>query len=90
MFTELSLYRLIINNNITLDLRIDHECFGSNSDPNLDGHLHYPNDIERSINEVVADKIRKYHTDYNNNPPNTISFIPVIANTSVRIHSEFV
>jgi hypothetical protein len=26
-------------------------------------HLHYPNDIDRSLNEAVADKIRKYRTD---------------------------
>ncbi len=34
--------------------------------------------------------VRKYHTDYNNNPPNPISFIPDIASTSGRLHSEFV
>ena len=28
--------------------------------------------------------------DYNNNPPNTVSFIPSIASTSGRLHSEFV
>ncbi len=46
--------------------------------------LHYPNpnDIDRSLNEVVDDKIRKYRADYNNNPPNTVSFIPAIASTS--------
>ncbi len=36
------------------------------------------------------DKIRKYRADYNNNPPNTISFMPAIASTSGRLHSEFV
>ena len=29
-------------------------------------------------------------TDYNNNPPNAISFIPAIASTSGRLHSEFI
>ncbi len=29
-------------------------------------------------------------TDYNNNPPNSISFIPDIASTSGRIHSDIV
>jgi hypothetical protein len=24
------------------------------------GHLHYPNDIDRSLNETVTDKIKKY------------------------------
>jgi hypothetical protein len=29
-------------------------------------------------------------TDYNNNPPNAISFMPAIASTSGDLHSEFV
>ena len=51
---------------------------------------HYPNDIDRSLNETVTDKIRKYRADYNNNPPNAISFMTAIASTSGRLHSEFV
>ena len=31
---------------MVLDLRIVHDRFGSNSDPSLNGHLHYPNDID--------------------------------------------
>ncbi len=72
---------------LVLDLRIAHDRFGSNSDPNLNGKLNYPNDIDKSLNETVADKIRKYRADYNNNPPNAISFIPA---TSGRLHSEFI
>jgi hypothetical protein len=37
-----------------------------------------------------ADKIRTYRADYNNNPPSCVSFMPTIASTSGRIHSEFV
>jgi hypothetical protein len=75
---------------LVLDLPIDHECFGSNSDPNLNGHLHYPNDTDGSLNETVTDKIRKYHTDYNNNPPTVISGMSTIPSTSGRLHSECV
>ena len=75
---------------LVLDLRIAHERFGSSSDPNLIGHLHYPNDVDRSLNEAAPDKIRTYRADYNNNPPNAISFMPAIASTSGRLHSEFV
>jgi hypothetical protein len=75
---------------LVLDLRIAHDRFGSSSDPSINGHLHYPNDIDRSLNEAAADKIRKYRADYNNNPPNAISFMPAIASTSGRLHSEFV
>jgi hypothetical protein len=46
--------------------------------------------MDRSLNEAADDKIRKYRADYNNNPPNTVSFMPAIASTSGRLHSEFV
>ena len=49
---------------LVLDLHIVHDRFGSSSDPSINGHLHYPNDIDRSLNETVTDKIRKYHCDY--------------------------
>jgi hypothetical protein len=75
---------------LVLDLRIAHERVGSSSDPSINGHLHYPNDVDRSLNEAADDKIRKYHDDYNNNPPNPISFMSSIASTSGRLHSEFV
>ncbi len=74
---------------LVLDLRIAHDRFGSSSNPDLNGKLHWPNDMDKSLNETVADKIRKYRSDYNNNP-NTISFIPTIPSTSGRLHSEFI
>ena len=43
----------------------------SRSDPSINGHLHYPNDIDTKWS--FADKIRKYRSDYNNNPPEVIS-----------------
>jgi hypothetical protein len=59
---------------LVLDLRIAHDHFGSSSDPNLNGHLHYPHDVDTSLNEATTDKIRKYRTDYNKNPPSVVSF----------------
>ena len=52
---------------LVLDLRIAHDCSRSSCDLNLNGHLHYPNDIDKSLNdnETVTDKIRKYRSDYN-------------------------
>ena len=47
---------------LVLDLHIAHDRFGNSADPNLNGHLHYPNDMDRSLNEDVADKIWKYHS----------------------------
>jgi hypothetical protein len=34
--------------------------------------------------------VRKYRADYNNRPPSAVSFMPAIASTSDRLHSEFV
>jgi hypothetical protein len=70
-------------------LRLAHDRFGSSSDPTLNGRLHY-NDIDKSLNEDVNDKIRKYRVDYNNNPPNVVAFVPDIAGTNGRLHSDFI
>jgi hypothetical protein len=58
----------------------------------VNGQLHYPptEDIDRSLNEVAADKIRDYRADYNNRPSNAISSIPAVARTSTRLHCELV
>ena len=77
---------------LVLDLHIDHDRFGSSSDPSINEHLHYPHDLDRSLNETVTDKSRQYHTDsdYNNRPSNVISFMSVIASSSGCLHSELV
>ncbi len=56
----------------------------------LNGHLKYPNNLDQSLNDAAADKIRKYRADYNNRYPSVVSFMPVIASTSGRLHTEFV
>jgi hypothetical protein len=75
---------------LVLDLRISHDRVGSSTDPTLNGHLRYPNNLYQSLNDAAADKIRKYRADYNNRPPSTVSFMSDIASTSGRLHSEFV
>jgi hypothetical protein len=67
---------------LVLDLRIAHDRFGSSSDPSLNGHLHYPNDLDGPLNKAAADKKRQYRADYNNRPSNAISFMSAIASTS--------
>ena len=71
---------------LVLDLRITHDRFRSSSDPSLNGNIHYPNDIDRSLNEADTDKILKYRADYDNNPPHAVAFMPAIASTSGRLH----
>ena len=75
---------------LLLDLRIAHERFGSSSDSSINGHLHYPHDLDGPLNDTTADKIRQYLSDYINRPSNSISFVTVIASTSGSLHSEFV
>ncbi len=75
---------------LVLDLRIPHDRVGSSSDPTCNGHLKYPNNLDQSLKNTAADKIRKYRADYNNRSPSTVSFMPAIASTSGRLHSEFV
>jgi hypothetical protein len=65
---------------LVLDLLISHDRFDNTSDPSINGHLHYPNDLDRPPSETDDDKIRSYRVDYNNRPSNPISFIPVINN----------
>jgi hypothetical protein len=67
---------------LVLDLRIVHDRVGSSTDPTLNGHLKYPNNLDQSLNDAAADKIRKYRADYNNNPPNTVSLMTAITSTS--------
>ena len=43
---------------LVMDLHIDHDRFGSNSDLNLNGHLHYPNDIDKSLNDMILSLTR--------------------------------
>ncbi len=50
---------------LVLDLLITEECWGSISDPSLNGQLHYPQDVDRTLNESVTDKIRQYHSSGN-------------------------
>jgi hypothetical protein len=61
---------------LVLDLRIAHDRVGSSTDPNLNGHLKYPNNFDQSLNDAAVDKVRKYRADYNNRPPSTVSFMP--------------
>jgi hypothetical protein len=75
---------------LVLDLRIDHDRVGSSADPTLNGHLKYPNNLDQSLNDEVADKIQKYRADYNNRPPSAVSFMTAMTSTSGRLHSEFV
>jgi hypothetical protein len=60
---------------LVLDLRIVHDRVGSSTDPTLNGHLRYPNNLDKSLNDTAAAKIRKYCADYNNNPPTRYGII---------------
>jgi hypothetical protein len=46
--------------------------------------------LDQSLNDTVADKLRKYRTGYNNNSTRGVDFMPTIGSTSGRLHSEFI
>jgi hypothetical protein len=69
---------------LVLDLCVAHDRVGSSVDPTLNGHLGYHNNLDQSLNDTATVKIRKYHTDYNNNPSRDVVFMPVIVSTSGR------
>jgi hypothetical protein len=75
---------------LVLDLRVAHDRVGSSTDPTLNGHLRYPNNLDQSLNDTSDDKIRKNCVDYNFNPPRGVGFMPTIASTSGRLHSELI
>ena len=75
---------------LVLDLRVTYDRVGSSADPAINGHLCYPNNLDKSLNDTTTDKIRKYRADYNNNPPTVVSFMPAITSTSGRLHNEFI
>jgi hypothetical protein len=68
---------------LVLDLHITHDRSGSSSDTSLNGHLHYPNDLDGPLNEAAADKTRQYlaDSDCNNRPSNSIVFMTAIVST---------
>ncbi len=75
---------------LVLDLRVPHDRVGSSADPVLNGHLRYPNNLDQSLNDTTASKLRKYRADYNFNPPRGVGFMTDIASTSDRLHREFI
>ena len=70
---------------LVLDLHIAHDRVGSSTDPTINGHLRYPSNLDQSLNDTAADKIRKYRADYNNRPPSAVSFMGGYISNSYRI-----
>ncbi len=69
---------------LVMDLRVPHHRVGSSVDPVLNGHLRYPNNLDQSLNDTPepADKLRKYHDDYNFNPHRGVGCMSSIVSTS--------
>ncbi len=43
---------------LVMDPHSPHERWGSSSDPNLNGHLYYPNDTDRPLNEAAPSNVQ--------------------------------
>ena len=44
----------------------------SHTHPSHSEPLKYPNNLDQSLNDADADKIRKYRADYSNRPPSAV------------------
>jgi hypothetical protein len=75
---------------LVLDLRVTHDRVDSSDDPTLNGHLRHPNNLDQSLDDTAAEKLRKYRTDYNFNPTRGVGFMSAIDSTSGRLHREFI
>ncbi len=75
---------------LVMDPRVSYDRVDSSTDPDLNGHLRYLNNLDQSLTDTPPDKIRRYHADYNNNPVRVVGFMTVIACTSGRLHREFI
>jgi len=73
-----------------LDLRIAHERSGSSSDPSINGRLHYPNDVDRSLNEAAADKLENIALTVITIRPTLSPLCLLMLGRLGRLHSEFV
>jgi hypothetical protein len=74
---------------LVLDLRIAHNRWGNSSDPSINRHLHYPNDMDRSLNETTlslnfgnlgASKLACCE------PPAPVSLVCVVGKTLRSVH----
>ena len=45
---------------LVMDLRVAHDRVDSSTDPDLNGHLRYPNNLDQSLNDTTTGKIRRY------------------------------
>ncbi len=71
-----------------LDLHIVHDRWGSSSDPSLNGHLHYPNDLDGPLNKTATEQLIKYDNTTLTTMivPPTLSPLAAIPSTSGRLH----
>ena len=73
--------------NLVIDLIITHDRHGrSTSNPHTNGHLTHPDSLDRPLEIAARAKITKHQAAYSNN--NSTSFMPRVASTSGRLHSE--
>jgi hypothetical protein len=86
---ELSSYLPDVAGRLSLffDLSMTHNRFGSSSHVQQNGLLLHPQDLDAPLRLVAQRKINSYRQQYNDNQ--NISFLPVIVNTSTRMHCEF-
>ena len=73
--------------NLVFDLRITHDRYGKSAQPNHNGQLTHPHDLDAPLRIAAKSKIDDYREQYANNQ--NIRFLTAITSTSTRMHGEF-
>ena len=72
---------------LVYDLLVTHERCGASDKPSENGHLCYPDDINRPLREAAQKRVLKYQNAYAND--HNITCMPAIASTTGRLDAEF-
>ena len=76
-----------VGRDLVYDLLVTHERCGASDKPSENGHLCYPDDINRPLREPAQKRVLKYQKAYAND--HNITCMPAIASTTGRLDAEF-
>ena len=70
-----------------MDITLRHDFVGAGHNGLNQGQLRNPDNLDKLLDSVAADKIRHYRAPYRQN--RHVAFLPVCMTTSGRIHCKF-
>ena len=76
-----------VERDLVYDLSVTHERRRAYDEASKNGHLCYPDDINRTLREAAQKKVPKYQNSYAND--HNITCMPAIVSTTGRLDAEF-